>query len=220
MSEDTHALKPALVQVTCPCGTVFEVKAWRIAAGRGKFCSKPCKYKYQKLPSRKGMKYNVARENPTKFKPGHVTWNKGMKGIHFSPGTEFKPGERPSPATEFKPDDVSGEKNFRWAGGLGSRSQDQEGYTALHYQVRKERGRAADYPCTFADDTCKGATHWANISREYKGVDDFMPLCRSHHARYDGGLLIALLVYGRGRLSRVGPGPAPCGGRSRGSRPG
>lgn len=189
MSEDTHAPKPGLVQVTCPCGTVFEVKAWRIANGRGKFCSRPCKYKYQKLPSRKGFKYNCVKENPTQFKPGHATWNKDLKGTHFSPATEFKPGERKSPATEFSPGRVVRENNFRWAGGRGERRQDRPGYAVLHDRVHKERGRAADYPCRLADDTCKGSMQWANISGEYRDVEDFMPLCRSHHARYDGGLL-------------------------------
>ena len=28
----------------------------------------------------------------TRFKPGHVPWTKGRKGIHMSPETEFKPG--------------------------------------------------------------------------------------------------------------------------------
>lgn len=26
---------------------------------------------------------------------------------------------------------------------------------------------------------------WANISQRYLSVGDFMPLCQSHHARYD-----------------------------------
>ena len=33
--------------------------------------------------------------NKTSFKKGHIPWNKGMKGIHTSPETEFKKGERP-----------------------------------------------------------------------------------------------------------------------------
>lgn len=31
----------------------------------------------------------------TRFASGHVPWTKGQKGIHFSPDTEFKKGERP-----------------------------------------------------------------------------------------------------------------------------
>lgn len=27
--------------------------------------------------------------------------------------------------------------------------------------------------------------HWANTSHEYLGIEDFMPLCQSHHYRYD-----------------------------------
>ncbi len=30
-----------------------------------------------------------------RFRKGHTTWNKGLKGIHLSPGTEFKPGVSP-----------------------------------------------------------------------------------------------------------------------------
>lgn len=30
------------------------------------------------------------------FPKGHVPWTKGMKGVHFSPGTEFKKGNQPS----------------------------------------------------------------------------------------------------------------------------
>ena len=33
--------------------------------------------------------------NKTSFKKAHIPWNKGMKGIHLSPKTEFKKGEYP-----------------------------------------------------------------------------------------------------------------------------
>ena len=59
------------------------------------------------------------------------------------------------------------------------------GYRALHLRVRTARGRAADYPCTHEDESCRGAVQWANISGEYLDVDDFMPLCRFHHRAYD-----------------------------------
>ncbi len=35
------------------------------------------------------------KSKATQFKKGMTSWNKGMKGIHLSPGTEFKPGQTP-----------------------------------------------------------------------------------------------------------------------------
>lgn len=41
-----------------------------------------------------GNKFAVGSgPNQTSFKPGHATWNKGRKGTHFSPRTEFKKGQ-------------------------------------------------------------------------------------------------------------------------------
>lgn len=34
------------------------------------------------------------KPNKTSFHKGHVPWNKGKKGIHLSPKTEFKKGQR------------------------------------------------------------------------------------------------------------------------------
>jgi hypothetical protein len=194
------------IVIVCPCGTEFETKQHRIDAGRGKYCSKRCMYQYMKRPS--GLKYDIVKENPAWLKPGHETWNKGMRGIHFSPETEFKPGEHRSPDTEFIPNTVAGENNFRWSGGPGSRKMDLDGYTELHYQLGKRRGKASEYVCAHADETCKGSLQWANISQEYRDIEDFMPLCRSHHVRYDGGQC-ALFVYWGSGVHRLGPGEKP-----------
>jgi hypothetical protein len=55
----------------------------------------------------------------------------------------------------------------------------------LHGRLKRDRGRASEHACTYADDSCKGPMHWANISHDYLGIEDFMPLCQSHHWRYD-----------------------------------
>lgn len=34
--------------------------------------------------------------NPSYFEPGNEPWNKGIKGLRFSPATEFKPGNTPA----------------------------------------------------------------------------------------------------------------------------
>jgi hypothetical protein len=170
-------MKPAeRVTVLCPCGNEFTAAIWRVRAGRGKFCSKACKYRYQTRPS--GLKYKIVKENPTSFKPGHVpwvagtkgaitAWNKGMKGLHLSPATEFRPGDNAGPA------------NPRWAG-------ENVGYDGMHRRLYRERGPAANYPCAQADETCKGPMHWANLSGQYRDTSDFVPMCQSHHFRHDG----------------------------------
>ena len=45
-------------------------------------------------------------KNSGSFKKGHKTWNKGLKGIHLHPETEFKAGEN------------VGADNASWKGGV------------------------------------------------------------------------------------------------------
>lgn len=45
-------------------------------------------------------------EGKGQFKKGNTPWNKGKKGIHLSPETEFKKGQR------------AGDKNNTWKGGV------------------------------------------------------------------------------------------------------
>ncbi len=44
----------------------------------------------------KGNKFRLGLKPKNAFQPGHTTWNAGMKGVHFSPATEFKPGHKPT----------------------------------------------------------------------------------------------------------------------------
>jgi hypothetical protein len=69
------------------CGKEFYSAVWETKRGK-KFCSQKC---YQKEWS--------------KMVP---VWNKGLKGIHLNPKTEFKKGQ------------TSGEKNINWKGGITS----------------------------------------------------------------------------------------------------
>jgi hypothetical protein len=54
-----------------------------------KFCSFKCCWKFRSKFGQKGG-----------FKKGHISWNKGIKGLHFSPSTEFKKGQK---GTNWKP---------------------------------------------------------------------------------------------------------------------
>ena len=62
------------VLVMCPCGTKVEMPPCR--AGRKKYCSQACKYKYRTRPS--GLKYEIKVRNKAWFSRGHVPWSKGL----------------------------------------------------------------------------------------------------------------------------------------------
>lgn len=48
----------------------------------------------QNAATRFGLKKSAEHmeKKPGSFKRGHTAWNKGIKGLHFSPETEFKKG--------------------------------------------------------------------------------------------------------------------------------
>ena len=70
-----------------------------------------------------------------------------------------------------------GEKSGMWKG-------NEVGYGALHSWIGRRLGKASS--CILEDLTCKGVFDWANIDGEYKrDLNDFIPLCRSHHTRFD-----------------------------------
>lgn len=71
------------IKQICKCGNEFEIREKRLLDGRGVYCSKSCKYKYRVRPT--GLKYNIVKDNPTQFKIGHKSWNKGTKGIMPTP---------------------------------------------------------------------------------------------------------------------------------------
>lgn len=89
---------PAVKKKCEKCPSEFLVKAYRENSAR--FCSRKCKSVWMS-EIRTGVSI-----------PGHPAWNKGLKGIHLSPSSEFKTGSVPwnkekkgihlSPRSEFK----------------------------------------------------------------------------------------------------------------------
>ena len=72
--------------------------------------------------------------------------------------------------------DQYGERNHAWKG-------DEAGYQAMHLRVESRRGKASTHVCSrcaivIADD-------WANLSGRYSDVNDYAPMCRSCHRKYD-----------------------------------
>lgn len=157
------------VTITCVCGVEYQTTERRIAAGRGKFCSRACQYTNASRPS--GLRYNITKPNPTSFKPGHqpwnadtagampAPWNRGLKGIRLSPATEFQPGNRPA---NWKGDDV--------------------GYSALHAWLRRTYGEPAS--CEHCD--AAEQIQWANRTGQYlRDREDWLQLCPRCHRQYD-----------------------------------
>lgn len=139
---------------------------------------------------------------------GFIPWNKGLKGIHLSPATEFKKGQHPSPKTEFKkghkpkkpikkgqrisPETefttarTKDEKNNKWAG-------ERVGYFASHGWVQRTYGKAnrcqnrdeqiLGFPCTNESSRFE----WAfKLKKGHKrDVNLYYQLCKSCHAKYD-----------------------------------
>lgn len=89
------------------CHKEFDVKPYRAKTAR--FCSVKCRARWVydncsdglKACSKangermRGNKFRTGLCPTNAFREGHKTWNKGMKGIHLSPLSEFKAGERP-----------------------------------------------------------------------------------------------------------------------------
>ena len=108
-----------------------------------------------------------------RFKAGHSTWNKGMKGMHVSPDTEIKDGEHRSQQTEFKAGHIP--KNFL----------PDPKYGPLHQWVSYHLGKPMT--CEFCkQDFTTHKIHWANKSHEYKREkSDWIRLCVRCHKQYD-----------------------------------
>lgn len=55
------------------------------------------------LNSPEACRLDGVKGSSSRFKPGHPTWNKGLKGIQLSPHTQFKPGRKPHEAANYVP---------------------------------------------------------------------------------------------------------------------
>jgi hypothetical protein len=54
--------KTVLLTSTCDCGADFMTAQSRQKAGRGRYCSKSCMYRFRIRP--KGLRYNIVAKNP------------------------------------------------------------------------------------------------------------------------------------------------------------
>jgi hypothetical protein len=96
---------------------------------------------------------------------GGEVWNKGLKGIHLSPNTEFKKGRK---------DD----KMYNWKG-------DSVSYSGVHHWVKRWKGKPTKCEvCGLSSNKAK--LQWSNIDHKYKRVlDDYIGMCPKCHYKYD-----------------------------------
>lgn len=69
-----------------------------------------------------------------------------------------------------------GDRNPVWRG-------DTVSYRAAHSRVERARGKAAGHLCKCG----RPAYDWANLTGEFSNVNDYEPMCRTHHRAYDKG---------------------------------
>ena|SRR3990167_1627761 len=87
------------------------------------------------------------------------------KGVHYSPKTEFKKGDKR----------ITGENHWDWKG-------DNVAIKPLHNWVKKRLGKAKE--CIQCKSTIN--VHWANKSQKYKrDLTDWIQLCVKCHRKYD-----------------------------------
>jgi len=73
-----------------------------------------------------------------KFTKGHIPWNKGVKGIHLSPQTEFKKG-KVAPTKGRKFPERQGKNNPGWKGGEETRKKRKRISDKKYYKMNKEK---------------------------------------------------------------------------------
>jgi hypothetical protein len=130
------------------------------------------------------------------FPKGHTPWNKGLKGIHLSPTTEFKKGGHYSVATEFKagiPSPRKGTSNEGWVNQSSFKKGvliedkhpswlgDAVGYTGVHKWVYRQKGKAIKCEDCFVSNK---TYHWHNLSGNYvRDLSDWVQVCAKCHKR-------------------------------------
>lgn len=69
--------------------------------------------------------------------------------------------------------------NSSWKG-------DDAGYTAFHSRVYTKYGPAKSYGCCMCGTHSETKTYdWANLTGDYGNPEDYAPMCRSCHRRFD-----------------------------------
>lgn len=134
--------------------------------------------------------HNIRNTGRTHWKMGRTPWNKGTIGIRLKPLTGWNilckvcGNEKYYQLNEHKKRKRKYcSQECYWK----DENRKSKRYGAIHSWLIRKYGKAKK--CSY----CGSQTiiDWANISGKYhRDINDFIPLCRKHHIRYDKGLLI------------------------------
>ncbi len=108
---------------------------------------------------------------------GKIPWNKGLKGVQIAWNKGKKTGL--TPWNKGLKGFMANEKHGNWKG-------DSVGYNALHTWVSRKLGKEKE--CSYCGEDFRfKKIEWASISHKAKrDLTDYIPLCTSCHAGYDG----------------------------------
>lgn len=98
-----------VIEACVECGTEFASRPYIVARRKKPYCSKECRKTSRTYPCcscgkpvkrqpshAKGQVFcSTDCAEKTRFSKGAAPWNKGVKGLRYSPSTEFKKGPRP-----------------------------------------------------------------------------------------------------------------------------
>lgn len=165
----------------CDCGREIVAYSDNVKRGLTKSCG--ClkhltrEDKYYEYEDIRGQKFN--KLTATRY-IGDGKWECACDcgGVTIASKSNLKNGTRKSCGCLKR---IKGSESRNWKG-------DQVCYTSFHKRVREERGMAGEYGCSVCGRKDDGVSYdWANLTGHYEDTNDYAPMCRSCHRKYDYG---------------------------------
>lgn len=155
--------KKQKIRKICPtCKKIFYVYPSLI---RIKFCSFKCRKHTKETKEKISIKKrSYYKNNPhPKGMLGKTAWNKGVKGIHFSSQSEFKPGE----------------KHIFWKGGISKEPYPFEFTKELKSYIK----HLYLCQCQICETPKNLLVHHIDYDKRSTNLNNLIPLCRNCHSK-------------------------------------
>lgn len=168
------------------CNKKFKIPLWKHKVGKGKFCSKKCYTENNrnfiiKKCENCGNEFKSYNSQKRKFCSIKCKHNSGREERRCSVCNKtfiFRksiPKKTCSKKCEYSL--KRGSNGGMWKG-------DEASYSAFHYRVESVRGKPKKCEVCGQDNPNK-KYEWANLTGNYKDVDDYKRMCTSCHRCFD-----------------------------------